>query len=136
MKLQDVPQDLDPTYLGGQRLCYAVNDEGKYVQAQSSGWETERVVKDLAWKVIDDELALIRAEVRQGKASPLFYFMRSRQMDTSLLAENMGIWRWRVRRHLRAGTFRGLSETLLARYADCLEISPLTLKDYRGEDES
>lgn len=134
MKINEVPQDVDPSYQGGKRLCYAVDDQGKYVQAFSAGWSAEQTVKGLAWKVIEAELVALRARVRVGRASALRYFMRLRQMDCGLLAQNMGLWRVRVWWHLRPTVFAKLSEAWLTRYADCLEIPVDRLRTYKGED--
>ena len=108
--------------MGGKRLCYAVDDQGRYVQAYSSGWSAEQTVKGLAWKAIDAELSVLRERLGGGRISPLRYFMRARQMDLSLLASNMGLWRIRVWWHLRPRVFASLSERWLLAYADCLDV--------------
>jgi hypothetical protein len=41
-------------------------------------------------------------------------------MNESLLAQATGLWRWRVRRHLRPAVFARLSQKLRARYAQAL----------------
>jgi hypothetical protein len=42
------------------------------------------------------------------------------RMDVPLLAQASGLWRWRVRRHLRPDVFARLSSALRARYAEAL----------------
>ena len=134
MKLQEVPQDQNPSYEGVRRLCYAVDEQGKIVQAHSSGWKVEETAKSLAWKVIETDLAETRRQIRAGKTSPLRYFMKMRQMDPFLLAQNMEISVFRVHWHLRQSVFRKLSESWLQRYAECLEIPHSVLVSYRGEE--
>ena len=41
MRKDGVPQDATPTYGGGRKLLYAVDERGNYGGVQSTGWETE-----------------------------------------------------------------------------------------------
>ncbi len=134
MKKNDVPQDQDPAFEGGKKICYAVGDDGRFEAAQSSGWQVEAAVKEVAWKVIHADLERTRSAVASGLASPLEYFMKLRQMDPGLLAQNMGVMQWRVRRHLRPRVFRGLNARWVARYAECLDIEPARLREYKGKE--
>lgn len=128
MKIREVPQDQDPAYQGGKKVCYAVDEHGKIKKAHTSGWKVEETVKNLAWKEIEKDLEQTVARIKEGRLSPLSYFMKLRQMDPKLLALNMGIFSWRVRWHLRPQVFRRLSETWLRRYADCLDLSVESLR--------
>ena len=69
-----------------------------------------------------------RARVLRGEASPLEFHMYDRRMDLPTLAQTTGLWRWRIRRHLRPAVFARLPERLLLRYADALGISLEQLK--------
>jgi hypothetical protein len=131
MKTQEVPQDLDPTYEGWKRLCYAVDDQGTIVPAYSSGWEVEETAKSFAWRMIETDLARTREAIRAGRASPLEFFMKARLMNPHLLAQNMGVSTLRVRWHLRPRVFAMLSEAWLSRYALCLDIPIETLQASR-----
>jgi hypothetical protein len=53
--------------------------------------------------------------------------MYASRMDPASLAEATGIWRWRVRRHLRPRRFTRLSQGLLRRYADALGVAAESL---------
>jgi hypothetical protein len=53
---------------------------------------------------------------------------RSR-MDLALLSQTTGIWRWRVRRHLRPAVFARLSARVLQRYADALGVTVDALRE-------
>lgn len=134
MKVTEVPQDQDPSYLGETKLCYAVDEHGKIVPVQTTGWKAEETVKALAWHFINEDLDQTKQAVQAGRASPLLYFMKYRQMDRTLLAQNMGISRWRVWWHLRPRVFARLSEQWIDRYAECLEIPATILRSYRGQD--
>jgi hypothetical protein len=122
MKTHEIPQDQDAAYEGGKRLCYAVDGQGLIVAAHSSGWEVEEVVKGVAWKVIEDDLAKTRQAVQAGEASALEYYMKVRMMTPRLLSQNIGISTWRVRLHLRRRGFARLSDRWIVRYATCLDV--------------
>jgi len=134
MKVKDVPQDHDPSYEGLTKLCYALDENGRFVPTSTDGWHVEETVKGLAWKVIEKDLADTRAEIRAGLLSPLAFFMKARQMDPALLAQNMGTFTWRVKRHLKPAVFVKLSDQWLSRYADILEVPVALLRDYKGDD--
>ena len=121
MKTDQVPQDasiLD----GHRRACYAEDEDGHYVIVPSRGWAVEKIVNEQARAEIERAVEQARRRVLQGLTSPLDYHMARRQMDVALLAANSGVWRWRVRRHLRPAVFARLTTSLLQRYADALGI--------------
>ncbi|MDH3974937.1 MAG: helix-turn-helix transcriptional regulator [Deltaproteobacteria bacterium] len=122
MKAKDVPQE-EWIKGYGTRACYAEDENGKYVVVQSKGWEVEKIVNSQAHNVIKNRIEEAKKEVEQGKASPLRYYMEINQMDLSLLASNAGIWKWRVKRHLKAEVFRRLNRSTLQKYAHALRIS-------------
>jgi hypothetical protein len=45
------------------------------------------------------------------------------RMDVELLSQASGLWRWRVRRHLKPEGFARLPPALKLRYAEALGIS-------------
>ncbi len=133
MKMANVPQDQDPSFEGGKKLCYALNDDGKFVQVKTSGWNVEAEAKNLAWKAINKDLEATLVKVKNGQASPLEYFMKYRQMDVRLLSQNMEINFFRVWWHLCPQNFIKLKTQLLMRYSSCLKIPLYTLKNFKGE---
>ena len=130
MKLQDVPQD-NSASLGGEKKClYARDDNGRFTTAPSSGWEAEEVVLRQAIAEYDEARFEALSRVRQGLASPLEYHMYNRRMDITLLAQSTGICKWRVRRHLRPGVFRKLSDRVLGRYQQALDLTAAELQSF------
>ena len=118
---------------GHQRACYAVDANGRYAVVGSRGWEVEKVVNaqavDEVRRVIEDA----RERVLRGAASPLAYHMACCQMDVGLLAANTGMWRLRVRRHLKPAVFAALKPALLQRYADALGLTVDALRAMPGD---
>ncbi|BBO90323.1 hypothetical protein [Desulfosarcina ovata] len=128
MKIEEVPQDQGMITDGRREVCYAVDDQGRYVLAGSAGWEPKNIANRQAWDRIDQTVAATLDRIRAGKASPLAYYMALNQMDVGLLAKYAGIGRLKVWLHLKPGPFGRLSPAVLKRYADVFDISADTLK--------
>lgn len=116
MRRQDVPQD--KAILGRwHEICYALDDDGRYVLAPSAGWDPANVANLQAWEAVAEEVAQAIEAVRGGAASPLAFHMARCQMDLGLLASYVHLARWRVKRHLRPGVYARLRPELRERYA-------------------
>lgn len=127
MLKNEVPQDKE--LFGDQReVCYAVDEVGRYVLAESSGWDPANIANRQAWEAISHEIAGILDRIRNGELSPLAYHMVANQMDEKLLAEYAGLFRWQVRRHLRPGPFGRIGPKLMGRYASLLSLSAEELR--------
>jgi len=50
-------------------------------------------------------------------------------MDLPLLCQTTGLWRWRVRRHLRPEIFAKLPEKVLLRYCEAMGITLDALRE-------
>ncbi len=128
MRPEDVPDRSNPLFEGQRKAVYVVHPDGRYHIAQSGGSEAEVTVTEEAvhWfeKLADD--ALDRA--RRGETSPMEYHMFRQRMDVLTLSQATGIWRWRVRRHLRPVHFARLTPALLTRYAEAMGLAPEQLK--------
>ena len=123
MKKGEVPQDPLPEYGNERRALYAVDDSGHYSATPSAGWQADQVVNHQAvdeYRRLAQE-ALERA--RAGLSSPLEFHMYDRRMEVESLAPAAGLWKWRVRRHLKPEVFAKLAPALLARYADAMGIT-------------
>lgn len=127
MRQEDVPQDKGMAE-GLNEICYAVDDDGRYVLAPSQGWDPKNIANQQAWEDLQKELNLVAQEVHQGKKSPLAYHMAKNLMDVKLLATYMGIASWRVKRHMKPGVFARMKPDMLARYADLLKMTVAELK--------
>lgn len=123
MDLDGVPQEGNRALGGHRKAVYARDAAGRMVVAPSAGWEVEEIVTLQAVAALDAQAQAARERVVRGEASPLEYWMYASRMDAGLLAQCSGIWRWRVRRHLRPEVFARLSPRLLARYADAMGIA-------------
>jgi hypothetical protein len=124
MKVNEVPQDNVPQYYEGlKKGHYALNDEGKYVIVPSIGWEAEEVINGLAVDELTANLEETRKSVLAGQKSTLCYHMEVRQMTPEILAQTVGIAKFRVKRHFRPDIFEKIKTTVLERYAKALAIT-------------
>lgn len=133
MKSSEVPQDHSRIFGGQRKAVYAVNEDGRYTTVASDGWSVEETVTSAAVEAYRDFASQARARVVSGVSSTLEFHMYHCRMDEPMLAETVGVWRWRLRRHLRPGPFSKLSGQWLQRYADALGISVETLRALPAE---
>ncbi len=134
MKKTEVPQD-NGINEGQRELCYAVDENGRYVQAHSLGWEPKNVVLDQAWEVVRKQVAGVVEKINAGELSPLAYHMSRNLMDYKLLAQYAGYSRRQVKKHLKAKHFEKLDGAVLRKYADIFKISVQQLQTI-AEQES
>lgn len=133
MKTDQIPQDdsnLSKKDL--KELCYAVDENGNYTTALSSGWEPKSVALDGSIQLIQQRIENARQMVANGQASPIVYFMEKNKMDLSILSSYVGMWKWRVKRHFKPSVFTKLNDKILKKYADVFEISTEELKNFKG----
>jgi hypothetical protein len=127
MREKDVPQEGNATLAGARKAVYALGEDGKYRAVPSAGWKVEEAVTSMAIAEFEAQAQAALARVRAGQSAPLEYHMYRRRMDVQTLAQSTGLFRWRVRRHLRADVFPRLSPALRARYADALGMTAAEL---------
>jgi hypothetical protein len=123
MDLQNVPQEGNKTLGGYRKAVYAKDAGGHIVVVASKGWEVEEIVTSQAVEEMHTLAEKARQNVVDGLSSPLEYWMYALRMDLLLLAQSTGIWRWRIRRHLRPEIFARMSPALLTRYAEALGLT-------------
>ncbi|MGS4345917.1 hypothetical protein ACKUSY_10095 [Myroides odoratus] len=134
MKESEVPQDKSSLQDNDiQELCYAVNDQGEYVTALSSGWETKTIVQAATLEGINARVQQAKEQVANGLVSPIVYYMEVHRMDLPTLSAYVSMWRWRVKRHFKPQVFKKLSAKVLQKYADAFEISVAELKAFSGK---
>ncbi|MGH8320420.1 MAG: hypothetical protein ACRESI_00550 [Gammaproteobacteria bacterium] len=127
MKQDEVPQQNAKAFMGHSKVLYALDDAGHYTPTPCSGWEAEEIVLDQAIAEYQQHATDAWQRARQGHASALEYHMYRQRMDLVLLAQSTGYFKWRVRRHLKTGVFRKLSEKCRQRYAEALGLTAAQL---------
>jgi hypothetical protein len=124
MKRNEVPQQNAKAFMGHCKLLYALDENGHYIRAPSSGWEAEEIVLDQAIAEYEHQAADAWRRARLGQTSALEYHMYRARMDLVLLAQSTGYLKWRVRRHLKHGIFQKLSSKRRQRYGEALGMTP------------
>jgi len=130
MKAKEVPQD-DADMMRGifREPVYSVDEKGNYTTVRSVGWDPKNEVMQQAWDNINEKIEAVRQKVLTGKLSPIAFYMEKQIMDTGLLAKYMGLWRWKVKRHLKPKYFNRLSDDILQRYAEIFDLTSAELKN-------
>ena len=124
MKKSEVPQDKSSLESANfKELCYAVDENGEYTTAHSTGWDPKTIALDNAIKKIEERVEEAKQRVLANETSPLEYYMELHKMDLSVLAGYAGLWKWRVKRHFKPSVFKKLSSKTLQKYADVFEIT-------------
>lgn len=132
MKVNEVPQDPKDFKEGDKikKLVYAVDTDGNYTGVNSAGWDAENTATKQAWDEVEEDLRETELQVKQGKLSPIAWYMKKNLMDTALLAKYVGKWQWQVRRHFKPSVFNTLSPALLQQYAAVFNITVDELKAF------
>ncbi|HET6244614.1 MAG: hypothetical protein H0V01_08930 [Bacteroidetes bacterium] len=124
MEKDKVPQD-DSNVLEGKLkvLKYAVDENGKYTQVPTVGWEPENIVLSQAWEEINEKVESVRKRVLANELSPIAYYMEKQMLDIKMLAQYVGYFGFRVKMHLKPANFKRLSENQLDKYANAFQIT-------------
>jgi hypothetical protein len=128
MRAEDVPQEGNATLDGQRKAMYAVGTDGRIALVPSCGWEAEEMVTTAAVEHFEHLAQEALQRVRTGAAGALEYFMYACRLDPPTLARASGVWRWRLRRHLRQ-PFARIPAPLQQRYAEVLGIPRSELLD-------
>ena len=133
MKKNEVPQDDSPLKRKNiNEMVYAVDEDGKFVSVQSTGWEVKTVAQHQNLEVLDQRIQQALNDVKAGKVSPIVYFMELNRMDWQTLAGYVGKWTFFVKRHAKPHVFKNLNTKTLQKYADVFGISLTDLQNFKG----
>ena len=132
MEKGKVPQD-DAGLLGGVReVQYAVDENGRYVQVSSTGWDPKNAALIQAREMVNARVEAARRRALAGETSPLDYHMERRMMDAALLADYAALSARTVKRHLTPRGFAAASTEDLQAYARALDLSVEQLRRVPG----
>jgi hypothetical protein len=134
MLKKEVPQDIGIAE-GMKEIVYAIDENGNYALVPSAGWGPKNIANDQAWGLISEQIEKVKTQIRAGILSPLAYHMVKNQMDEGLLAQYVGLFRWRVKRHLKPRVFAKLRKPVLAKYAALFGVTVEQFTDLATLDE-
>ncbi len=132
MEAKNVPQDdSNLTSINMKELCYAVNNQGKYVTKLSKGWTPKTIALNKSLDLIEERAAMFKVLCLKGEISPIQYYMELSRMDLSTTASYMGKWNWQIKRHFKPSVFKRLSIKTLEKYAQTFKVSISQLTDIK-----
>ena len=133
MKKEEIPKDESNLSKSNvKELCYATDENGNYTTGLSTGWEPKTIALENSINAINERIEEAKQDIKSGKASPIVYFMELHRMDWITLADYVGMWKWRVKRHAKPSVFKKLNQKILQKYADAFQISVAELTNYKG----
>ena len=134
MRKKDIPQDKSNLESASfKELCYALDENGEYVTANSSGWDPKTIALNNAIQEINERIEKAKTRVLNHQTSPVEYYMELHKMDITILASYVGMWSWRVKRHFKPSVFKKLSTKILNKYATVFDISIAQLKNIESD---
>jgi hypothetical protein len=128
MERKEVPQDESKLVNFTKEVCYAVDDNGKYVSELSTGWDVKTDALKVAWEDINNRVEEAKQRMQKGEVSPVLFFMELKLMDLPTLADYTGFWKWTIKRHFKPSVFSKLSDRRIRKYAEVFEVSPEELR--------
>jgi len=120
MRKNEVPQEQNQTLDGNRKAVYAIGEDGKYTTVPSDGWSVEEIVTSQAVEEFERLAKEALNRYREGKCSPLEYYMYSSRMDLSLLSQTTGFFQWTIKRDFKLSHFKKMSDKRAKIYADVL----------------
>ncbi len=128
---EGAPQE-EKYYTYNREIFYHFDKEKGYTRANDYQNSSNQVIIKQSWDAADERLQEVRQRVLAGIQSPVAFFMEKRLLEVPMLAAYMEIGAWRVRRHLKPGVFKKLSQPTLKKYADIfgITVEQLTSLDF------
>ncbi len=130
MKEIEVPKEENSTLGGIQKVMYTKDSNGDFVRENYGS-----NIEEFATKTAVDEYELLKEEalenISKGVSSPICFFMYENRMDLATLSSMVGMFAFRVKRHLQMKHFKKLNEKLLQKYAEVFNISIDELRNFK-----
>jgi len=128
----DIPQEENSTLNGQQKVMYAPNDNGDF-QTFNYGSDVEEYATKLAVEEYEILMAQSLKDIKANISSPIEYYMHKNRMDIPTLASVVGMFSFRVKRHLKADIYKKLNDKILNKYAFAFQIELKELKGFSYE---
>lgn len=130
MRKIDIPQENNSTLNGQRKVMYGTNDSGEFqrINYASSVEEFATITAVQEYQELEKECL---EDIKNDISSPIKYFMYKNRMDLPTLTSVVGMFSFRVKRHLKMKYFRKLNDKILQKYADAFFIEIGELKDFK-----
>jgi hypothetical protein len=131
MKILDTDQDGNLFDANSRRVRYRVDDRGNVFEEYEEMTEYGVIVADNLFDMYRDRAEDARERIRQGKTSPLEYFMHQANIEIELVIALTGYSRRQVKKHMKPAVYKTLGDDVLQRYAQAFLIDIDTIKNYK-----
>lgn len=132
MKEIEVPKEYNITLNGMQKVMYTKDLNGDFIRENYGS-----NIEEFATKTAVDEYELLEKEsldnISKGISSPISFFMYKNRMDLPTLSSMVGMFQFRVKRHLQMKYFKKLNEKILSKYAEVFSINIEELRNFVNE---
>lgn len=129
MDIHSVPQDNSSTYSKHKKAIYAMDESGKIIAVESSGWSAEEIVTKQALFELKERSREAFELVKKKEKSPLYYYMYAARMDLQLLSESTGFFKWTIKRDFNVRGYNKISLKRLCVYAEVLGKMPEEIRE-------
>ena len=132
MRKLDIPQENNSTLDGQRKVMYGTNESGEFqrVNYASSVEEFATITAVQEYEELQKECL---EDIKNDIASPIKYFMYKNRMDLPTLCSGVGMFSFRVKRHLKMKHFNKLNDEILKKYSNLFDISLKELKEFNYE---
>ncbi len=97
-------------------VLFVEKDDESYAPVQTGSYISAHYIDDFFYK--KEKLAKeMEEELKQGKISPVYYYMMVQDMGPGDLAKRVGISKRKLKKHFRPEVFAKLGEKMLEKYA-------------------
>ncbi len=126
----NIPLEENTTLDGQKKVMYAKNGDGDFHRVNYGS-----SIEEFATRTAVEEYENLKKEsldnIKKGLSSPIEYFMYENRMDIPTLASIVGMFQFRVKRHLKMNVFKKMNDKLLEKYAQAFNINIDELKDFK-----
>ncbi|WP_428026882.1 hypothetical protein [Arcobacter sp.] len=130
MQKIEIPQENNSTLNGQKKVMYGTNDNGEFqrINYASSIEEFATITAVEEYKILEKECL---KDIQNDIASPIKYYMYKNRMDLPTLSSAVGMFSFRVKRHLKMDIFKKLKDKTIQKYANVFDIKIEELKDFK-----
>ncbi len=111
-----------------QMILYVEKEDGQYGPMQTGSYISANYLDDFFYKRRNLEKTLLK-RVQSNEISPIHYFMILEDLTLSELAARAGIWKWKVKRHLKSGHFHRITSREMDHYALVFNVTTREIRD-------
>jgi hypothetical protein len=103
-------------------ILFAEKEDESYEAIKSGSYAVKHYLDDF-FKLKENLDRTLRGEMKQGKITPVFYYMQMQDMGEGDLAKRVGIGKRKLHKHFRPDAFAKLDGAVLQKYAIVFGVS-------------